>query len=496
MFGQRNLPFRWILALGFLIFLLAAGPAAAWEWVYGPATTFDDAFRRITPVPNCGPYTAPGYIAVGTQDPGTTAGNSEVYVVYTNVAGAPIWEATYDVEGLGLPDDGMAIVMVPGAGYVFLSNSWNGVWRPALTMIDCKGNVLWSRIYPDVLAGVDLRGMDLIRTQTGDAAFGTAPGDLAVAGFWTLPGNEDAFLMRTNGGGVLIWNSSYNVGNREAFNALTEALPVAPALTGDLVAAGRYTSSAGDQQGLVARVNGNNGAVGAAPQCMQHHGNAGSDEVYNSVVRLVNFFAGQFAFVGTSTAPTAAGWLDDIWVTRGNTCALTAQARFGNPGGVITSEHGNDIVEVQVAKPGTPVGSLAVAGDHGPAAGGPYDAALMVINPGLVPIAGQHRIFGDFGPNQEVFFSLADDPAGWPLPPGYGLAGLTQTPWVGADPQDMYLVHEDPAVWACEKPWNPVRTVTAWPQVNLTPQRRAPARHVLVPTPFLYQLTGVQICAP
>ena len=492
--GTRTPVLASCLALLASAFLPAAAPA--WEWVYGPAATFDDAFRRVTPVPACGGLQQ-GYIAVGTQDPGAV-GDADVYVVRTNVLGnsAPLWEATYDIQGLGLQDEGMAIVPVPG-GYVFLSNSLNGVWRPALTMIGCNGNVLWSRFYPDAAAGQNLRGNDLIRLQTGNPAANppTNVGDLAVAGRWFNGANDDAFLMRTTAAGVLIWNITHDVGLPEAFNALAEALPVAPEPAADLVAVGRLTTTTGDSQGLVARVNGNNGTIGAAPQCMQHHGLAAAAEVYNSVRRLQVFFPGQFAIVGTSTNATAAGWLDDFWVTRGNSCGLTAQARFGNPGGVITSEHGHDIIELQLAKPGAPAGSLVAAGDHGPAIGGPYDAATVVLNPGLVPLAGQHRLFGDFGAFDETFFSLAEDPGGWPIPAGFVLAGLTQRP-IGGDPQDMYLVHDDPAVLACELPWNAQRVTTGVPQVNLTPQFKRPARHVQVPTPFIFQLNGIQICAP
>lgn len=486
----------------FLLALAGAPPASAWEWSYGPAATWDDAFRRVTPVPACGVVPA-GYIAVGTQDPGTAAGNADVYVVRTDVNGdsaAGGWEATYDVQGLALRDDGMAIVPVPG-GYVFLSNSLSatGFWRPALTRIDCLGNVVWSQIYFDITttASQNLWGNDLIRTQTGNAGFGTAPGDLAVAGRWWNGGNDDAFLMRTNAAGNLIWNIAHNTGLPEVFNALAEALPVAPETTGDLVAVGRLTTTANDQQGLVARVNGNNGGIGAAPQCYQHHGGNGTAEVYNSVVRLQVFFPGQFAFAGTTTDPTAAGWLNDVWVTRGNTCGLLAQARFGNPGGLRTDERGHDMIEVRVPKPGVALGTLAVGGDHA-APGAAGDGALMLLTPGLVPVFGQNRIFGDFGPNVETIFSLAEDPAGWPAPPGLGyvLAGLTQTPWTPGDPQDMYLVHHNPAVLACEKVWEPIRVTTGWPQSNLGPLPRRPARHAAVPTPRIFQLTGKRICAP
>ncbi len=471
---------------------LLAVPAMAWEWNYGPPNSLDDGYRRVHPVPSCGAaFPNNGYIAIGTQDIGGL--NPEVLVVYTNLAGAIGWEATYDVQGLGLADEGMAIVSIPNKGYVFLSNSFDGVWRPALTFIDCKGTVQWSQIYPDVLAGQNLWGNDLIVTQSGAPAVGTAAGDYAVAGWWFNGGNEDAFLMRTDANGNLRWNITYdNQGWDEAFNALTEALPVPVGQAADLVAVGRINVG-GNLQGLVARVNGNNGGIGAAPQCIQHHGNASSGEVYNSVTRLQVNFPGQFAFVGTTRA---ADWLEDIWVTRGNTCPLVAQARVGNPvGPAPTQEQGNDIIEVLVPKPATPAGSLAIAGMHIPLGGVPK-AALTVLNPVFAPLGGLSWFYAAPQQSSENFFSLAEDPNPWGLPPGYVFSGLTQSNVAGGDPQDMYLVHDDnPAVPAlCEKQWNPVRVSINWPQVTLQPNRREPARHIPVPTPFWYQNTGKQTC--
>ncbi len=101
------------------MFLLAAGNAFAWEWAYGPPNSFEQAFRRVAPVLNC-PSQGLGYIAVGTFD--QFGANPEVYVVYTNLAGAPIWEMTYDVQASTYEDEGMAIVEVPG-GFVILSNT-------------------------------------------------------------------------------------------------------------------------------------------------------------------------------------------------------------------------------------------------------------------------------------------------------------------------------------------------------------------------------------
>ncbi len=147
-----------------------------------------------------------GYVAVGTRTSATRT-NTNVYVVRTDSTGWTIWEHTYDILQLGLPDEGIAIVEVsqPDAGFVVLSNTRNGPWSPALTFLKCNGFPGWSQMYRDVTGG-SLRGLDLIRTATGDPGSGTAPGDLAVAGVATgSGGNEDAYLMRTNLVGGLVF---------------------------------------------------------------------------------------------------------------------------------------------------------------------------------------------------------------------------------------------------------------------------------------------------
>ncbi len=334
---------------------LLAVPAMAWEWNYGPATTSEDGYRRVHPVPSCNPdFPNPGYIAIGTQDIGGP--NPDVYVTYTNVLGnsAAGWEATYDVEGLGLADDGMAIVSVPGQGYVFLSNSLYGVWRPALTAIDCKGKVIWSQIYPDTLANQNLWGNDLIRTQSGDPLQGTNPGDFAVAGWWfnstVAPGNDDAFLMRTNAAGGLIWNIAHNNQNLNEGLPRPHRGPAGARRPGCRPGGGRPADhhrgrpagpgGAGERQHRQRRR--------ARRSACSSTARPAAAEYYNSVTRLQNFFAGQFALVGVTRG---ANWAEDIWVTRSNSCAMTAQARFGNPAGQVTTERGNDIIEVLVAKP-------------------------------------------------------------------------------------------------------------------------------------------------
>lgn len=469
-----------LLAVAILA-LLAAVPAFAWEWVYGPPNTWDQAFRRVTPVVNC-PTEGPGYIAVGTFD--QFGVNPEVYVVYTPLAGGPpVWEMTYDVQAQGFEDEGIAIVEVPG-GFVFLSNTRKPgtPWMPALTFIKCSGGVAWSQVYPDALAGQDLRGRDLIRTATG--AFPMAPGDLAVAGWWFNGANDDAFLMRTNAAGGLLWNIVHDTGTNEAFHALTEALPAAVVGTADLVAVGRYTNFNGDLQGLAARVNGNNGAIGPLPQCFAHHGIANSREIYNSVTPLrAQQYLGQFAMIGTTSNQA---WGDDVWLTRGNPCALAVQSRIGNPAGAApSSEHGNDLREIFGPVIGPNGGVLGLVGDYAPA-GGAYDATyLQVATFNLLPLGATGRLFGDHAGANDIFYSLAEDPAGFPG--GRILAGLTEANWEWlGDPRDMYLVHYNPLVAPpppiCEINWSPVGVPLNWPQTFMQPQRRFPAKEFAVHT--------------
>lgn len=472
-----------ILAMLFL--LLAAGGAAAWEHAYGPPNSVDDGFRRVAAV-NCPPYPA-GYIAVGTLD--ATGFDPNVYVVYTDLAGGLVWGFSYDVQGLGLADQGIAIAPLPNGangGFMILSNTRNGAWSPALTHISCSGRVLWSLVYPDAAFGYDLRGHDLIRTGNGD---------LAVAGSWWNGATEDAFLMRTTAAGVPLWNVAYEADGNESFNALTEAGPLSTSPTPDLVAVGRYNKIGARLQGLVARVDGSSGGIGPAPQCMAEHGDPASAEVYNSVLNLANnTFAGQYAMIGTTTG---AGWGDDVWLGRGDPCNLFAQSRIGAPlAPTATIERGFDLAQPIGPVIGPAGGLLAIAGTRAPLAAGPYDATFhYVATANLLPFGANGRVFGDHGNLDDAFFSLAADPAGWPG--GFVLAGRTASGLGIGDPQDLYLVHYNPpgpVQPICEKTWSPDGVALSWPQWPLAPQQQHPARYYRVDTPQFWQPDNNPTC--
>lgn len=497
MLGKRMMSVVASSAIG-LVWLAASATAQPTEYVYGPPNTQDQAFRRVTPVVNC---PGGGYISVGTFDQAGV--NPEVYVVRTNNAGAQLWEWVYDIQGNQSFDEGMALVeLANGAGFVILGNTIaGGVWNISLTGLTCQGGVVWSTIYPDV-NGLNLRGFDLIQTASGNPLLGTAPGDLAVAGysFNGVNQTQDAYLMRTTMGGALIWNMAYDnsvLGGPlvfEEFRALTEAAPTAAQITGDLVAVGGYRSTQNNnRQGLVARVNGDNGGIAGAPQCMAHHGGGASD-VYTSVVQLQTPpNAGQFAMVGITT--NTANWQDDIWVVRGNPCGIFAQTRIGN-GGAVTTEGALDVREVLGFAPNNVgIGDLALTGYHGNAMNGPFDAYLLFVRVGnLAPLFG--NLFGDHLLRNEIGVSLAQTPANGPQAQGFVVAGLSETDWDGfGDPRDLYLVITDNnGNTNCDVGWNPAFVVVNWPVVQLMPNRRSPARNLQVGTPQWPLFTPLQVC--
>ncbi len=143
--GNQSQPVS-AFCLLWLVCLLMAPAAGAFEFAYGPWNTFDQAQRRVTPVVQC-PGVPAGYVAVGTKE--QLGADPDVYVVYANLAGGTVWEVTYDVTSSNFEDEGVAIVEIPGKGFVFLSNLKKaGVWLPALTYIKCNGDFGWSTIYP------------------------------------------------------------------------------------------------------------------------------------------------------------------------------------------------------------------------------------------------------------------------------------------------------------------------------------------------------------
>lgn len=447
-------------------FGLVAMPALAqpWEEVLGPPTTKEQGEKRVAPIRLC---PGDGYIAVGTLD---TGGISHAYVVRTKANGNNIWEISYDISADGRPDEGNAIVeLADGTGFVVLGSTTPGTqWSPYLMKIDCNGAPQWTMKYnPPVTTTWNLFGRDLVQAKTGSTATGTAPGDFLVAGFVDYSAtSSDAFLMRTRVNGGLIWNRRYSTGaSIERFFGLTEARPTVSA-TGDVVGVGVWAPAGATTQALALRVSGDTGLLGAAPQCAFTYGGS-RDESFSSVIELQTApETGNLAMAGLSTTP---GLGEDIYLvkTQRNPCTVLAQSTIGNSvTGLATGEVANDLTEVLAAVDpaiGVPVGALALTGYSGTLSGARRDAYLLFAKAAnLLPITG--NLFGDHAGRNDSGASLAQNPAFGVNPPGFIIAGMSESDFEGlGDPRDLYQINpNNSAKTNCSISWLPPGFNQAW----------------------------------
>ncbi len=461
-------------AAGLLSLALAAAPltSAQSEFVYGPTASSDQGSRRVSAVSAaCGG----GFVSVGTSTAGGST-NSNVYVVRTTAAGAPIWELQYDI-GPGSVDRGESIaVLAGGTGFVVAGSTQTATTAPAdafMLRLTCGGAIVWLNLYttPNLAEGA----FDLIEAQSGDAAFGTAAGDLVAAGFATNPaGSSDAMIFRVRSNGALLWSRRYDVGGaREQFRALTEARAIAPALTGDIVAVGSFNNGAAatQEQGYVARVNGNNGLIGAAPQCAAHYGNANAQR-FEAVtdLRFTSTLPSQLVLGGISNSAATS---NDLYLvrTQPNPCLPLQQRTMGDPAiGPLGDEYLFGLREIGVVMPApniAPLGGLALTGYVGRAATAVLDndAFLLVANPTtLAPNVGSGRLYGDLAARQAVGVSILPHAA------GFKITGFNdEDQQAVGDPRDLYLINADQSGnTTCQMAWAPPHVVPPFPATPVT----------------------------
>lgn len=481
------------MALAFVASLSVQSTLSAqpFEEVFGPKDSVDVGQRRVTPVTQCPDR---GYIAIGTRNLNFV---SQVYVVRTDNSGATIWEHYYDVGFDGRPDEGYALVELrDGSGFITTGTSnRGGQWAAHALKIDCDGRPRFSFFYlPITTAPLRVVGHDIREAFSGDG-ISTNAGDLLIAGYLEDPSlRSDAFLMRINNAGNVIWHRRYETGVDERFFGLTEARPtVSP--TGDIVAVGEYDTLLGSQA-LVMRLDGNNGGFTAFNHCAAAYGDVG-EENFKSVVEVQTApDTGALTMAGLSTSP---GMQEDLYLvqTKDNPCNVLAQVTIGNEFGIPYSEFANDLIEVLTPVDpglGVPVGSFALTGSA-EGGGTRADAFLLFVKPSsLAPLAA--RRYGDHGGFVDFGVSLAQNGPFGPQPPGFVIAGTSQTDWDGsADPSDLYLIQPtDSGKTGCEKEWFPDGLEWPWDPRRLDVRITKPIHEVPVHTDVWRDDTRVVVC--
>lgn len=441
------------LTLACLSLLPATAMASNWEMTSGQVThkELHTGTREVRACPGG------GSISVGTAYGGT--GNDDALAERLNVSSGLLFRYRYDIGGRAeraaqvaefRDGTGFAVVgsldPVPGTAPVSYFT---------ITKLDCNGNPLWRYYYGDA---IDYnRGFDILQAGSGDAAFSTAAGDLVALGQYykpataTTPAIYRARIARTKSNGTPIWVRDYQnaIAGDFELQAIAELVPVAPSLTGDLVAVGRIAGETALMQ-----VNGNTGAV----VCTARTRGLGTAQFHDVVGVKTSSGTPEVLTVGETASSGAAS---QVYLSRFvPNCLLRVHAVWG---ATADREIGwSTDLTLGGTYTGAPAGVMMIAGEvNGPYGGvaNSQDAftdlahpqtLLPYVLPTGLPVIGKR--YGTQGAGAEKAFALAAAGAG-----AY-FGGSTTTDWLGnGDPQHALTVHPDASAFktVCSVDWNP-----------------------------------------
>lgn len=208
-----------------------AGGDTLWTRTYG-GPGWEDC-RALVVLPD-------GGVAMAGQTKSSGAGESDVYVVRANAGGAVEWEKTW---GGAAHDDGQWIETLPDGGFAIAGetkSSGAGGSDFLLVRTDSTGATLWEATYGG--AGDE-------DCQWGHA---TADGGFVLTGSTTSygAGGVDAYLVKTDAGGLTEWEATYGGADRDLTFSVREVSG------GGFVVAGQTRSAvAGDDQFWVFRTD-------------------------------------------------------------------------------------------------------------------------------------------------------------------------------------------------------------------------------------------------
>ncbi|MBS1914547.1 MAG: T9SS type A sorting domain-containing protein [Bacteroidetes bacterium] len=451
----------WRVVQGFLA-------AAAIVTLFGNGSVTAQRFQDVIGSPNCADgglhgvkqLAAGGYVAVGEsfQQPGG-CGTSDALVTVVNAAGIPVWTITYQIGVNSRATDVLELINgdLIVCGYAQIGPPCHAAVSKDIFILHlaANGGVIGFNTYGGNAS--DEEAWKIIRATVGNGVT-TNPGDYVVAGSSTnanAPGMRGAYLLRVNAALGLIWDQQYGTAaNDEYFYGLDE-VPPAFAGAGDIVAAGGSTSPpALGTDIFVARVNGNTGAIGPAPQgeSWTNFPNPvfNSNEEARSVIMLRNGpNAGDIVVAGFTNGAPPPNANDEVFVVEfgPNPCNQVANVYFGDNGP--NPDRGYDLVEDANPPAGVASDVVVTGFTNLPGGFGGEDVFLQRVatGPGMGLVGGA----GDYG-------GIAND-EGWSVSnalhnvagsetPGYIINGFTQSPNLigAADPQQLFLVKTDLAL--------------------------------------------------
>jgi hypothetical protein len=151
-----------------------------------------------------------GYIIVGL----TIGGDSDIYIVKTNNIGDILWTKTY---GGAKPDYPRNIIKTTDSTYLiigFTKSYGGGKSNTYLLKINAVGDTLWTKTY----GGTGY--------EEGHEIQPTSDGNYIISGSSDSqnPGNFDAYLMKINPSGGVLWTKYYGGSSFETANSVKQSL--------------------------------------------------------------------------------------------------------------------------------------------------------------------------------------------------------------------------------------------------------------------------------
>jgi hypothetical protein len=468
-----------------LTVLAGSGVAAhsqEFEDTFGSTTCRENGLGGVQPV------STGGYIATGSTFFSNFCATSDIYVVKINNNGTLSWSNTYDLGGNDTATD---IQECANGDFIVLGSTTGATGCNTdnifLLRITSNGAVIWAKTYGNNLGRQG--GYDVQELKIAPGA-GTSVGDFIVCGRAdSLAGR--GYLMRTTSTGGLIWDALYTLGAPAlAFSSVDESTVGAD--SGDIIVAGIWGSD-----GIIFRVNGSSGAIGAAPQGAARFGGTitgvGSTVIdeFRSVRELkVGSNAGNIVAVGDTKRK---GLGADIYVTKigADPCNGSLVDRIIGDNSGLSADTAYCVREM-----GSGDLILTGASDFRGAAF-KADAFLTELDANTLAQAGFGiRFYGDS--SYDRGYSVAEVSASFPLrSAGFVFCGFTQSPnIIGTDPQQMYVVKVDiNATTPCNYLPGIRDSVPAYPDSCLTPAISHPSYPVCsVNTDSIQQWWAFQRC--
>jgi hypothetical protein len=340
--------------------------------------------------------TRDGGYALGGFTNSSGAGSYDFWLIKTDVNGTMLWNRTYGGTG---DDEAYSVIQTADGGYALVgyTDSFGaGETNAWLVKTDANGNMVWNQTY-----GGRATNQATAVTQTSDGGY-------AIAGYTDSygTGNYDFWLIKTDANGTMLWNQTYGGTGDDKGYSVIQTTDGGYALAG-------YTASYGagmDDFWLVKTDASGN------LKWNQTYGGAGDDGAY-SVIQITD---GGYA-LGGYTNSTGAGRYD-FWLVKTDVNGTMLWSHtYGDTG----DEFGSAVVQ-------TSDGGYALAGPTDSYGAGDFDFWLVKTDS-----SGNmqwNKTYGGSGDDEP--YSLIPTSDG-----GFALAGFTSSFGVGI--YDGWLVKTD-----------------------------------------------------